>query len=189
MLDKDVDDYAKELAVRGAALVLLRASFVLLIKLSAVLFFAALPIVVADSFGLASAQDIMLVLLDIRFLTFATIISIVTAYAVSAFRRSTATDKRVLGYSPTEQFLHSLAFSNFGIQKSAAWLENIFMGDRERDLASPPIFVTSIARGGTTALLNALSNVPSVATHLYRDMPFLLAPRLWDKIWAVPDGR
>src|SRR5690606_23299899 len=44
------------------------------------------------------------------------------------------------------------------------------------------IFVTSIARAGTTALLNALADVPGVATHTYRDMPFVTAPTLWNRL-------
>ena len=42
--------------------------------------------------------------------------------------------------------------------------------------------MTSLARGGTTALLNALYDVPDIATHTYRDMPFVTAPLLWNRV-------
>ena len=48
--------------------------------------------------------------------------------------------------------------------------------------AARPIFVTSLARAGTTAVLNALHDTPGIATHTYRDMPFLTAPRLWNRL-------
>jgi len=47
---------------------------------------------------------------------------------------------------------------------------------------SPPVFIVSLPRGGTTALLNALHRLPGVATHEYRDMPFVTAPLLWSRL-------
>ncbi|MFM8584267.1 MAG: hypothetical protein ACKOFW_22650, partial [Planctomycetaceae bacterium] len=35
-----------------------------------------------------------------------------------------------------------------------------------------PIFLTGLARSGTTILLEELSRLPGVATHRYRDFPF-----------------
>jgi len=48
--------------------------------------------------------------------------------------------------------------------------------------SAPPVFITSLARGGTTALLNAFHDIPGIATHTYRDMPFLTAPSLWNRL-------
>jgi len=45
-----------------------------------------------------------------------------------------------------------------------------------------PIFITSLPRAGTTILLAALNSVPQLATHLYRDMPFVMAPLLWSRL-------
>jgi hypothetical protein len=47
---------------------------------------------------------------------------------------------------------------------------------------APPVFIVSLPRGGTTALLNALHRLPEVATHEYRDMPFVTAPLLWSRL-------
>jgi len=41
------------------------------------------------------------------------------------------------------------------------------------------IFVISLARGGTTALLEVLARHPATVTHTYRDMPFVASPILW----------
>jgi len=49
---------------------------------------------------------------------------------------------------------------------------------------SPPIFVTGMARAGTTALLRALYAQELFATLTFRDLPFLLAPNIWNRISA-----
>ena len=45
-----------------------------------------------------------------------------------------------------------------------------------------PIFITSLPRAGTTLVLEILARHPDLATHTYRDMPFVMAPVLWDQI-------
>ena len=44
------------------------------------------------------------------------------------------------------------------------------------------IFITGLARSGTTILLNALYQSNIFASLSYSDMPFVLAPNLWSKI-------
>ena len=44
------------------------------------------------------------------------------------------------------------------------------------------IFITGLARAGTTILLNALYESNIFASLSYADMPFVLAPNLWSKI-------
>jgi hypothetical protein len=42
-----------------------------------------------------------------------------------------------------------------------------------------PIFVSGLARSGTSVLIEILASHPSVATHQYRDFPFLFIPYWW----------
>jgi hypothetical protein len=44
-----------------------------------------------------------------------------------------------------------------------------------------PVFVTGLARSGTTMMLTLLSQCAGVATHRYRDFPFLYAPVAWNR--------
>ena len=44
------------------------------------------------------------------------------------------------------------------------------------------VFVTGMARSGTTVLLNAIYESNSFASLTYQDMPFILSPNLWSKI-------
>jgi hypothetical protein len=69
-------------------------------------------------------------------------------------------------------------------------------GDLESDimrrrLSAPPIerpvFITGLARSGTTLLLNLPAKVPGVAPHRYRDFPFLWTRLVWNwlQAWAA----
>jgi hypothetical protein len=44
-----------------------------------------------------------------------------------------------------------------------------------------PVFITGLARSGTTVLLELLAAIDGVATHRYRDFPFLTIPYLWNR--------
>jgi hypothetical protein len=44
-----------------------------------------------------------------------------------------------------------------------------------------PIYVTGLARSGTTILLETLARHPAVGTHRYRDFPMLFTPYLWNR--------
>lgn len=87
-------------------------------------------------------------------------------------------------YSGLDQMVHKIAFSGRGrLQMSMADMEDsMFAKDVAGVDPSRPIFITSLPRAGTTILLTALAHVPGLATHLYRDMPFLMAPLFWAKI-------
>jgi hypothetical protein len=86
-------------------------------------------------------------------------------------------------YSRLDRLVHRIAFAAPAVQLAAADIEKTAYKTRY-ETASPdrPIFITSLPRAGTTVLLTALSRLPGMATHLYRDMPFVMAPILWSTI-------
>lgn len=45
-----------------------------------------------------------------------------------------------------------------------------------------PIFVTGLARSGTTTVLSALARSPDLGSHQYQDFPFLGAPLAWNRL-------
>jgi len=72
-----------------------------------------------------------------------------------------------------------------------AW---IALGDLETRLLeryfSPlhsPIYISGMARAGTTILTEALATHPEVATHIYRDFPCLFTPYLWNRLLGTFD--
>lgn len=87
-------------------------------------------------------------------------------------------------YSRLDQTVHKIAFAGGGrLQQSMAEMEDsLYKADTAGIDPSRPVFVTSLPRAGTTILLTALAHMPGLATHLYRDMPFLMAPLLWSRL-------
>jgi hypothetical protein len=48
-----------------------------------------------------------------------------------------------------------------------------------------PIFITGLARAGTTILLETLNTADNVATHRYRDFPFIMTPIFWNRFVSL----
>jgi hypothetical protein len=85
-------------------------------------------------------------------------------------------------YSALDRTLHKLAFGSKALRGVLEDLERSMFEDQWRKIdVAAPIFLTSLPRAGTSVLLQALSRAGSIATHTYRDMPFVLTPVLWQK--------
>ena len=83
-------------------------------------------------------------------------------------------------YSWLEQKLHKFALSS-------QFMREVTFDFESNNIApsSEPgehVFITGLARSGTTILLNALYKSNIFASLSYADMPFVLAPNLWSKI-------
>ena len=61
-------------------------------------------------------------------------------------------------------------------------LERQHSRERTRAGAAGAVYVCGLARSGTTILLRALARSAAFRTLTYRDMPFVLAPRLWQRM-------
>jgi hypothetical protein len=86
-------------------------------------------------------------------------------------------------YSMLDRMMHRVAFGHRSVQKVLSEIEASAFSQEWRDTQiDRPIFITSLPRAGTTLLLQLLARLPSVATHTYRDMPFVMAPVLWNRI-------
>ena len=80
-------------------------------------------------------------------------------------------------YGWLDRCLHRMAFALPGAQLGVADLETkLYRRELDGVTAERPLFVTGLPRSGTTILLELLSRTSSIATHTYRDMPFVLAP-------------
>jgi hypothetical protein len=86
-------------------------------------------------------------------------------------------------YSRLDRMFHRVAFSSPAVQVTAADIERSLYGRRFTSIRTPkPVFITSLPRAGTTLMLELLGQLPSFATSCYRDMPFVLAPLLWESL-------
>jgi hypothetical protein len=184
MLDSSLDDDAKERAVRTAGLRLLGGAWQVTWRLALSLASVVAPILLADVTGLVPRNDSFGVLMRVDFIVIISVVAILIAWLVSR-RKKNGADKIVVSsaYGAGEKLIHSIAFSGPGMLRLLARIDDRLFARAIADAPdAPPIFITSLARGGTTALLNAMHDLPGIATHRYCDMPFISAPMLWSKL-------
>lgn len=85
-------------------------------------------------------------------------------------------------YSATDKFLHKLYLSNYAISKSSLEMEEIMFGQKTKHLnIKEHVFVTGLARSGTTAVMNKIFSTGEYASLQYANMPFILSPNLWKR--------
>jgi hypothetical protein len=78
-----------------------------------------------------------------------------------------------------------MAFNTSFVQNMFCDLEMQLYGKEIRKLAvEEPIFITALPRAGTTVLLEVLAQHPDTMTHSYRDMPFVLSPKIWRHLFG-----
>lgn len=83
-------------------------------------------------------------------------------------------------YSWLQQILHKLALSSDFMRTVSFDVENLLSSQTEG--SDNHVFITGLARSGSTILLNALYESKIFSSLLYKDMPFVLAPNLWSKL-------
>ena len=83
-------------------------------------------------------------------------------------------------YSWLEQYLHKFALSSQFMREVTFDFESTNNAPSSEN--GDHVFITGLARSGTTILLNALYKSKIFASLSYADMPFVLAPKLWSKI-------
>lgn len=85
-------------------------------------------------------------------------------------------------YSLIDRLLHRVVLSKNFLGEALFDLEKaLFLKSAAQDIG-PHVFVTGLARAGTTTLLHALYASGQFATLTYADMPFVVAPNLWRQI-------
>ena len=177
MRDNTLSDDEKEAAVQRDALSMLRASGSIFWRVAATLICAIAPIYVLDLIGFVDAGQVF------AFLARPDVIIGASVLVGGGLWWLSRRPKRGRAYSALDRTLHRIAFAAPLVQMTAADVENSIFARQIAEIEDrPPIFITSLPRAGTTVVLNALHDVPGVATHLYRDMPFVMAPMLWSKV-------
>ncbi len=186
MLDSELNDDAKERALRRSGLTLLASGWGIAWRFTAALGLAVVPILLADLIGLAESDTVVGLMLRLDYILgtslFVIVVGEVMRRRLEHGSGQSSSHGQVLQYRDVDRFFHMLAFSSPAVLRACSWCEHRMISRNLPGQETPPVFVTSLARGGTTALLNALHDVPALATHTYRDMPFLTAPALWGRM-------
>ena len=100
-------------------------------------------------------------------------------------------DKRMLndsGYGndfevdPWVHYLGGLVERREGLWRRLGGWETRILSDSLSDVTvDRPVYISGLARSGTTKLLEVLDWHPEVVTHKYRDFPLLHIPYLWNR--------
>ncbi len=85
-------------------------------------------------------------------------------------------------YSSSQKLLHKIALSSSFLREFFFDLEKLFFLKKDFEIDTSHVFISGMARSGTTILLNALHDTNEFASSTYRDMPFILSPNIWSKL-------
>ena len=83
-------------------------------------------------------------------------------------------------YSWLQKKLHRLALSSQFMREVMFDVESSLISTNQTN--DNHVFISGLARSGTTILLNALYDSNEFSSLSYGDMPFVLAPNLWSKL-------
>ena len=83
-------------------------------------------------------------------------------------------------HNSLDRMLHDFYLGNTSLAELSYDVESMFF--KNSPLSREKIFITGLARSGTTSIFNYLYESDEYASLLYSDMPFLLMPNLWDKL-------
>ena len=85
-------------------------------------------------------------------------------------------------YSFIQRALHKIVLSSKFFKNSLYELEkNVFLKSNY-SIPDNHVFITGLARSGTTIFLNSIYDSNKFASLTYNDMPFVLSPNFWSKI-------
>lgn len=111
------------------------------------------------------------------------LLGIGVAWAFVRTRIGRTADRAADDHSPASKMLHRLALGGDGIRDLSFRLDGaIARKAAARIDVDRPVYVTGLARAGTTIVLEALYASGEFTSLTYRDMPFVMAPYTWGKI-------
>lgn len=84
-------------------------------------------------------------------------------------------------YGTGSKLLHHMALGNNFLGETLFDVERLLFSPN-MDSEKPHVFVTGLARAGTTVLMRTLYENGNFTSLTYREMPFILAPNLWRRI-------
>ena len=82
-------------------------------------------------------------------------------------------------YSFGDRMLHRLALGNAFIPQISLEIDQLFCRTKRAVVEEPPVFISGLARAGTTILMRTFYSTGQFRSLTYRDMPFVLMPCIW----------
>lgn len=87
-----------------------------------------------------------------------------------------------LGYSFGSRLLHRIALQSKIIAEISFDIENLIFSKKGHTFKKNPVFISGLARSGTTILMRYLHETGNFRSLTYQDMPFVLMPNLWKNL-------
>ena len=87
------------------------------------------------------------------------------------------------GYSELSKLLHRMALDNYNIANKLFNRETRKIKKKSLIRRQDFVIVTGLARAGTTSLMNDLSQINDFVSLSYANMPFLMCPNIWAKVY------
>ncbi|UCH14675.1 MAG: hypothetical protein JSV22_01620 [Bacteroidales bacterium] len=87
------------------------------------------------------------------------------------------------GYSELSQLLHRMALNNYNIAYKLFKRESKKIKRKNLKNRHDFVIISGLARAGTTSLMTDLSRISDFVSLNYANMPFLLCPNFWAKIY------
>lgn len=93
------------------------------------------------------------------------------------------TRKEASTYSELSQLLHRIALNNYNIAYRLFKLESRKISRKKLEKRQEFVIISGLARAGTTSLMNDISKISDFVSLNYANMPFLMCPNYWAKIY------
>lgn len=84
-------------------------------------------------------------------------------------------------YTKLDKLLHHIVLGSPTLGEFLLDLEITLFSKKENKIMKRPVYITGLARAGTTVLMRSLYQSGEFASLTYDDMPFVLAPNIWHK--------
>lgn len=183
--DRNIDDDKREKEIQKSSIKLFGVFFSILLRSIMALAFAFLPILLVSLTSSIQSNEVIQFLSKWYVIGIASVLVFLYYFLHKKYKmisKKTISDSKS-NYNQTERIIHQFAFSSLSIQFTGADAEKLLYRNVYQSVKiNKPIFITSLPRAGTTLLLEVLSRFPSLASHTYRDMPFLMMPLLWSRL-------
>jgi len=169
ILDDSINEVEKDRRILRNLWVLLKLLFITIFVLGVLTMCAALPAYIYTSYPTNRKADLS---------SFYFYLSMfLGSFSLLLFRKKG-------DYSYWSKLLHTLILDNYNLGKFLFERATRHLKKDEYLAEKPFVIVTGLARSGTTALTNLLFDEAVFHSISYANVPFLLAPNLWKKIYA-----
>ena len=177
LFDKSLSDLQKESLLKKRSKKIVIEIFKFFFELILLLLPFSVIIYLFDFLNFVNKKILIETLFSIEYL----IVFSIVLFILASLKKNEFTNT-LDQFSFGDKFIHYLAFFSPKVMKFFFNLEELLIKDKIKCNKHKMVFITTLARGGSTALLNAINKSSFISCHTYRDMPFLTMPNLWSFI-------